>query len=470
MSWLHRFIVSLLAAAFLQTVAASQAQADELKRQICALGINLGSIASREYFFGRAFSTGQPPADQVADIAVNVGNILAHAAAAEGLITTLQPPGRRETVRQFTTEISAYMGARVPLNYTQRENRVANLAGRYRQSLEWTYNSARPDSFQYQPNCDSFLFTACYQFGYAATAAAVGDTSNQNGRVGAMRSAVRSGMSLAFDRERQSNAEQVCCNMGSEALWAPILAMTGTSPHSLFVTNTDTIQAIALSIPPAQCTAGHARNYVGCYAEDRRAELRGLGNRVLGGAMIPDHPAMTIDMCVGFCGSKGFAYAGVQYSKWCFCGNSYADRGEAKNCNMACSGDRGKTCGGAWANSVYRTSAQDSFSVLNDSSTVEANSTAPRRNPATNACPTTFGNRFSEVRNAGIPGHNVEVLGPVDLDSCKTACLERGWCRSVDYERSAKRCFLQDVNGCDAQLNLKYPGNPYDHYFREALN
>lgn len=465
-----RGVISVLIAAGLFLAAAERtASADEFKRQICALGINLGSIASRELFFGRAFSTGQPPADQVADIAANVSNIVAHTAAAESLMAPLQPSGRAETVRQFSAEISVYMGARGTLNYTQRENRVANLAGRYRQSLQWTYNSSRPDSFQYQPNCASFLFTACYEFGYAATAAAVGDTSAQAGHVGAMRSALRSGMSLAFDRERQSNAEQVCCNMGSQALWAPILAMTGTSAHALFVTNTTTIQTIALSIPAAQCTR-QPGNYVGCYAEDRRADPVGLRNRVLGGAMIADNPAMTVDKCVSYCGSKGFAYAGTQYSKWCFCGNSYADNGEAKNCNMACSGDNSQTCGGAWANSVYRTSVTGNSSVLNDSNTLDTNSTAPRRDPATNACPTAFGNRFSEVRNAGIPGHNVEVLSTVELDRCKAACLTRDWCRSVDYERGAKRCFLQNVNGCDAQINLKYPGNPYDHYFREALN
>ncbi len=256
-------IAGLAATVFFLTVSAGSVGAgpydkyyDPFKKQVCGLAMNLGLVASREFFFGRAFSTGEPPPDQVTAIAANVGNAIAFTGEAESLIGDLQPQGRSQSIHQFTTILSGYMGKRGSMNYKQRESTIANLASRYRQSLEWTYNSSRPDSFQYRSNCASHLFHACYEFGYAATAAAVGDGSNQNGRVGAMRAAIRSGMSLAYDRERQSNAKQVCCNMGSEADWAPILAMTGNSPHSLFVANTPIMPAIAASIPPAQCTAG----------------------------------------------------------------------------------------------------------------------------------------------------------------------------------------------------------------------
>ena len=48
-------------------------------------------------------------------------------------------------------------------------------------------------------------------------------------------------------------------------------------------------------------------------------------------------------------------FAGLQYSRECFCDNNYDDYGTADNCNMACSGDSGQTCGGSWALSVYKT-------------------------------------------------------------------------------------------------------------------
>src|SRR5262249_6136593 len=50
---------------------------------------------------------------------------------------------------------------------------------------------------------------------------------------------------------------------------------------------------------------------------------------------------------------KGFAYAGVQYSSECWCGNSYGRYGTSTNCNMTCSGDSTQICGGPWANDVY---------------------------------------------------------------------------------------------------------------------
>ena len=63
---------------------------------------------------------------------------------------------------------------------------------------------------------------------------------------------------------------------------------------------------------------------------------------------------MTTQMCTSTCKSKGFKFAGTQYSRWCFCGNSYGKSGVANNCNMNCSGNKNQKCGGGWANSVYR--------------------------------------------------------------------------------------------------------------------
>ena len=49
-----------------------------------------------------------------------------------------------------------------------------------------------------------------------------------------------------------------------------------------------------------------------------------------------------------------------QYSRYCFCGDSYGSYGPAgsdSECNMACSGDSTIKCGGGWRNSVYRISS-----------------------------------------------------------------------------------------------------------------
>ena len=89
---------------------------------------------------------------------------------------------------------------------------------------------------------------------------------------------------------------------------------------------------------------GTAQQYLGCYKDQ--------GNRDLNGFSM-NEPGMTTERCLGVCRDKGFAYAGTQFSTWCFCGNSYGKSGTANNCNMGCGGNGQQTCGGSWANSVY---------------------------------------------------------------------------------------------------------------------
>ncbi len=73
--------------------------------------------------------------------------------------------------------------------------------------------------------------------------------------------------------------------------------------------------------------------------------------------------------------------------------------------------------------------------------------------------------RFVEIRNAGIPGHNTEVASNISLRACKQKCQERSWCKSIDYERRTRRCYIQNVNKNDVSLKTNYSGNPYDHYY-----
>lgn len=63
----------------------------------------------------------------------------------------------------------------------------------------------------------------------------------------------------------------------------------------------------------------------------------------------------TPESCVAKCRAKGFAFAGVQYGQSCLCGNSYGKQGKSTACNMKCTGDGSKICGGLYCNSVYGT-------------------------------------------------------------------------------------------------------------------
>jgi len=73
---------------------------------------------------------------------------------------------------------------------------------------------------------------------------------------------------------------------------------------------------------------------------------------------------------------------------------------------------------------------------------------------------------FGVVQNAGIPGYNKEIHNNVSLAKCKQLCIDRTWCKSVDFERKAQKCFVQPVAEEDVgKLKTTYSGHPYDHYF-----
>lgn len=92
---------------------------------------------------------------------------------------------------------------------------------------------------------------------------------------------------------------------------------------------------------------------IGCFHD--QGDSTGTRGRDLNG-FVTHGPSMTTATCINECRQRGFTYAGMQYSSWCFCGNSYGRSGTANNCNMPCSGSPAEICGGSWANSVYGTS------------------------------------------------------------------------------------------------------------------
>lgn len=97
--------------------------------------------------------------------------------------------------------------------------------------------------------------------------------------------------------------------------------------------------------------------FVGCAPEEGPAG-DGLG-RTLDGALFATD-LLTNEACVAHCGGLGFTFAGSEYSRECWCGNSYPPTREPgttiaslSGCNMRCGGDRGQYCGGAGWMSLY---------------------------------------------------------------------------------------------------------------------
>ncbi|CAM9988588.1 unnamed protein product, partial [Phaeothamnion confervicola] len=88
---------------------------------------------------------------------------------------------------------------------------------------------------------------------------------------------------------------------------------------------------------------------MGCYGD--------AAERDLAGAMVkmPAESA-SMEMCSAFCSALGFGFFGLQYGDECYCDDKYGSYGEVSDaeCSFPCTGDVTATCGGDWANSVFK--------------------------------------------------------------------------------------------------------------------
>lgn len=133
---------------------------------------------------------------------------------------------------------------------------------------------------------------------------------------------------------------------------AKSLVVTGTGRYELTFHTRDFGKTMLLDGP--SCGGGGSAVPQGeCYAENRNIDLVGTRGRALDGAMIANDDAMTVEKCVKHCADGHFAYAGLQFGKWCFCGNAPGTKVAQSTCAMPCSGNPAQMCGGPWANSVY---------------------------------------------------------------------------------------------------------------------
>ena len=87
-----------------------------------------------------------------------------------------------------------------------------------------------------------------------------------------------------------------------------------------------------------------------CYAD--------ISSRLLGDFRYDDKNKMTPEFCQKICfEDKNFQYAGVQYYHECFCGNNAPPRSNLlsnSECNLQCSGDKAKICGGVWKMNIFK--------------------------------------------------------------------------------------------------------------------
>ncbi|KAL5006149.1 hypothetical protein ScPMuIL_017307 [Solemya velum] len=91
-------------------------------------------------------------------------------------------------------------------------------------------------------------------------------------------------------------------------------------------------------------------HYLGCFV-DRQNPNRDL-TLSLGFSQ-----QRTPDECRLKCYDSGYIYAGLQWSKTCWCSNTFGKHGPApeSECNIPCTGDASLKCGGYFRNAIYTT-------------------------------------------------------------------------------------------------------------------
>lgn len=115
---------------------------------------------------------------------------------------------------------------------------------------------------------------------------------------------------------------------------------------------------------PALVNIGQKTQYAyqGCYTE-------GSSGRSLGGSgsYSTTSKNMTVEFCAKTCHSKGFIYAGVEYSQECYCNNAGVGHGGVPapggdaDCSMLCAGNKAEFCGGSSRLSVYQLQSGPTF-------------------------------------------------------------------------------------------------------------
>ena len=86
-----------------------------------------------------------------------------------------------------------------------------------------------------------------------------------------------------------------------------------------------------------------------CYTDSSDRLLKGLEKE--------DKIGMTPEVCKQICfENNNFQFAGVQYKYQCFCGNNAPPSSKLlpkSECNLPCSGDPSRKCGGVWKMNIY---------------------------------------------------------------------------------------------------------------------
>ncbi|TDZ74316.1 WSC domain-containing protein [Colletotrichum trifolii] len=174
---------------------------------------------------------------------------------------------------------------------------------------------------------------------------------------------------------------------------------------------------------PYQPALVNGWKYYGCRTEPPNA--RALGAATFGA------DDMTIEKCTTFCGNGKYTYAGLEWSRECWCGNTFttgSNPAPQTDCTMTCTGNKFQYCGEGNRLSVY--TIGDSVQSLSSSAPATAATSSTSAAPVATGLPAGWTNQGCWVDN--LAGRIVpNMVNPDDskmtLASCAQACFNRGF-------------------------------------------
>ncbi|KOS19608.1 putative fungistatic metabolite [Escovopsis weberi] len=200
--------------------------------------------------------------------------------------------------------------------------------------------------------------------------------------------------------------------------------------------------------------------WYGCYTE-------GTNGRALGSKTYADD-AMTLGACAIFC--SGFTYFGVEYSRECYCGNSFSAGSILANsadCNMICAGTSCDFCGSGNRLSVYSLNAPPGSTT--DPTAPPTSISTPISTPAPSSTGLPKGWAAYGCWVDGVQGRILNQQLPdndaLTVESCAQSCASQDF--KIAGAEYSKQCFCGNsiVNGgvkaqSDAECNTPCAGDP----------
>ncbi|KAM7219302.1 WSC domain containing protein [Rhypophila decipiens] len=96
--------------------------------------------------------------------------------------------------------------------------------------------------------------------------------------------------------------------------------------------------------------------YHGCYNETTALQDTSGARALYNGKNEVKPGEMTVQRCQTFCNDGQFRYAGLEFSKECWCAQQLSGisaKLDDEECDMPCDGDKSQVCGGALKLTVY---------------------------------------------------------------------------------------------------------------------